>query len=153
MRIPLCAIAFALIAHPLAAQVAAMGADTLYLKLQGAAGPVAIPHKMIRRIDRSLGMPSRPASAVQGAVGFALLGALYGVLFRTLEAEDWKDRSVGEAAALGAGTGAGIGFVLGAIYPTERWRRIQLWESHRSEHAAGDVRRAVRGGAASVTAT
>ncbi len=108
-------------------ELTAMAADTLYLQIRGTAAPVAIPHKMIRRLDRSLGVPSRPASAIQGAVGGAVIGALYGLLFRSARAEDWRDRSVSEAAALGAGTGAGIGFVLGAIFPTERWRRIQRW--------------------------
>jgi hypothetical protein len=107
--------------------LAAMAADTLYLKIQGTAAPVAIPRKMIRRLDRSLGVPSRPVSAIQGAVGGAVVGALYGLLARSLKAEDWRDRSVGDAAAVGAGPGAGIGFVLGALFPTERWRRIQLW--------------------------
>jgi hypothetical protein len=106
--------------------VSALTADTLYLRMHGTAGVVPIRRDMVKRIDRSLGMPSRPASAIQGAVGGAFLGALYGVLLRTVEAEEWRDRSVGEAAGLGAGTGAGIGFVLGAIFPTERWRRLRL---------------------------
>ena len=108
-------------------ELATMATDTLYLQIRGTAAPVAIPHKMIKRLDRSLGVPSRPASAIQGAVGGAVLGAVYGLLFRASRSEDWRHRSAGEAAALGAGTGAGIGFVLGAIFPTERWRRIQLW--------------------------
>jgi hypothetical protein len=107
-------------------KLAVMAPDTLYLQIHGTAAPVAIPRKMIKRADRSLGVPSRPASAIQGAVGSAILGALYGILLRGSRAEDWRHRSVREAAALGAGMGAGIGFILGAIFPTERWRRVRL---------------------------
>ena len=58
--------------------------------------------------------------------GASLVDALYGVLLRSVEAEDWRDRSVRESAALGAGMGAGVGFVLGALFPSERWRRVRL---------------------------
>jgi hypothetical protein len=106
--------------------VAALAGDTLYLQLQGAARAVPIRRVAIRRIDRSLGVPSRPESALRGAVGWAVLGALYGLLLNSTNAQDWRDRSVGESAALGAGIGAGIGFIVGAIFPSERWRRVRL---------------------------
>lgn len=107
-------------------EVAALGTDTLYLSMQGTAGPIAIPRRAIRRIDRSLGVPSRPASAIQGAVGFAIIGALYGIVLKAVEAEGWEDQSTGESAAIGAGTGAVAGLVVGALFPTERWRRVRM---------------------------
>jgi hypothetical protein len=107
-------------------EVAALAVDTLYLRVSGTESPVAIRRASIKRLDRSLGVPSPPVSAIQGAVGMGIIGALYGVLLRSVKAEDWRDRSLGESAALGAGMGAGIGFVLGALFPTERWRRVPL---------------------------
>ena len=107
-------------------EVAALAADTLYLRLPGTASPVAIRRSSIKRLDRSLGVPTPPESAVRGAVGWGIVGALWGVVFRSTNAPDWRDRSVGEAAAIGAGIGAGAGFILGALFPTERWRRIRL---------------------------
>jgi hypothetical protein len=107
-------------------EVAALAADTLYLRLAGTASPVAIGRSSIKRLDRSLGVPTPPESALRGAVSWGILGALWGVLLRSTSSEDWRDRSVGEAAALGAGIGAGAGFILGALFPTERWRRIRL---------------------------
>ena len=107
-------------------EVAALAADTLYLQLPGTASPVAIRRSSIKRLDRSLGVPTPPESALRGAVGWGIVGAAWGVLFRATGSPDWRDRSVGEAAALGAGSGAGAGFILGALFPTERWPRIRL---------------------------
>jgi hypothetical protein len=106
--------------------VAALAVDTLYLRLPGTESPVAIRRSAIKRLDRSLGVPTPVESAFRGAVAWAFVGALYGVLLRTVDAEDWRDRSLGESAALGAGMGAGVGFVLGALFPSERWRRVRL---------------------------
>jgi hypothetical protein len=107
-------------------EVAALAVDTLYLRVPGTEAPVVIRRASIKRLDRSLGVPSRPASAIQGAVGMGIVGALYGVVLKSVGAEDWRHRSLGESTALGAGMGAGVGFVLGALFPTERWRRIRL---------------------------
>src|SRR5918992_1123570 len=106
-------------------EVAALAGDTLYLRLQGTAGPVPIRRAAIRRIDRSLGMPTRAESALRGAVGWALLGAALGLT--TGWPEGNRDmRSNADAAGLGAAVGAGAGFVLGALFPSERWRRVRL---------------------------
>jgi hypothetical protein len=107
-------------------QVAALSSDTLYLQLPSTESPVAIRRSAIKRLDRSLGVPTPVESAFRGAVGWAFMGALYGVILRSVDAEDWRDRSLGESAALGAGIGAGVGFVLGALFPSERWRRVRL---------------------------
>ncbi len=108
-------------------RVAALTTDTLYLELQGVAAPVPIQRASIKRIDRSLGVPSRPESAVRGAVGAALWGAVLGLATGWPDWDDGRlERDAGDRAALGAATGAAIGFVLGAIFPSERWRRVRL---------------------------
>jgi hypothetical protein len=105
-------------------EVASLAVDTLYLRLQGAAAPVPIPRAAIRRIDRSLGVPSRPESALRGAVSWAFLGALY---WAALHADvDDTSRALADRLGEGAAIGAGVGFVLGAIFPSERWRRVHL---------------------------
>jgi hypothetical protein len=99
--------------------VAALSTDTLYLQLQGAAAPVPIRRATIRRIDRSLGVPSRAESALRGA----FMGAFWIALFSVV---DQRGERIEEDLAQGAAIGAGIGFVFGAIFPTERWRRVRL---------------------------
>jgi hypothetical protein len=108
-------------------EVATLAADTLYLRVPGTESSVAIRRTTIKRIERSLGVPTPAESAVRGAVGWALMGAVLGL------ATGWPDwdggrneRRAGDRAALGAATGAAAGFILGAIFPTERWRRVRL---------------------------
>lgn len=105
--------------------VAALAGDTLYLQLQGAAAPVPIRRAAIRRIDRSLGMPTPAESALRSAVGWAFLGAVLGLTTGWPEG-NLSSRSRGDAAALGAAVAGGIGFVLGALFPSERWRRVRF---------------------------
>lgn len=108
-------------------EVAALAVDTLYLRVPGTESPLAIRRAAIKRLDRSLGVPTRAESALRGAVGWALLGALFGM---STGWPDWDgglhDRSLGDRAALGATSGAVIGFVVGALFPSERWRRVRL---------------------------
>jgi hypothetical protein len=106
--------------------VAALAGDTLYLRLQGTAAPVPIRRPAIRRIDRSLGVPTPLESALQGAVGWALPGAALGFATGWPDVRRDNGRNNGDAALRGAAWGAGIGFILGAIFPTERWRRVRL---------------------------
>jgi hypothetical protein len=105
-------------------EVAALGADTLYLQLQGAAMPVPIHHAAIKRIDRSLGVPSRPESALRGAVAWAFCGALYWAAIRHT-AEHRSRGQLGDDLASGAAIGGATGFVLGALFPSERWQRVR----------------------------
>jgi hypothetical protein len=105
--------------------VAALAGDTLYLQLQGAAAPVPIRRAAMRRIDRSLGMPTPAESALRNAVGWAFLGAVLGLTTGWPEG-DLDTRSTGDAVGLGAAWGAGVGFILGALFPSERWRRVRL---------------------------
>jgi hypothetical protein len=107
-------------------RIAALAGDTLYLRLQGTVAPVAIRRAAIRRIDRSLGVPNRFESALRGAVGWAFAGAAVGFATGWPDVDDRDARSDGDAALLGAAWGAGVGFVIGAILPSERWRRVRL---------------------------
>ena len=106
--------------------VNAIAGDTLLLSIPGAAGAVAIPRVTMRRLELSRGV-SRPVSAVERAIGGAIGGAItYAVLndprrrggphYRT----DWR------AAGVGASWGAGIGAVVGFVFPHERWHRVRL---------------------------
>jgi hypothetical protein len=96
----------------------------LRLRVPGSANTLAIPRASVRRLDVSQGV-SRGASMVERAAGGAIGGAITFALlndpkrtggphYRT----DWR------AAGVGAAWGAGIGAVVGLIWPYERWRRI-----------------------------
>lgn len=101
--------------------------DTLRLSIPGSIGSVAIPRAAVRRLQLSQGEPSRPGTAIERAIGGALGGAISfaamndprrsgGPHYRT----DWR------AAGVGASWGAGIGAVLGFIFPHEQWRGLRL---------------------------
>jgi hypothetical protein len=106
--------------------IAAMSADVLYLQLPNTEAPVPIRHSAIRRLDRSLGVPRRPESALRGAIAGAFWGAIALGLSQSVDDGGFNGSgfwdNVGQAAAIGAGAG----FVLGAMFPNERWRRIRL---------------------------
>jgi hypothetical protein len=97
---------------------------SLRLRVPGTTGTLQIPRVSVRRLDVSRGV-SRGASAAERAVGGAIGGAVFFALlndpkrtggphYRT----DWR------AAGVGAAWGAGIGAVVGMIWPHERWRRV-----------------------------
>ena len=107
-------------------EVAAAAADTLYLRMQGTAGAVPIRRAAIERLDRSLGVPNRAESALRGVVATAGWFGFYWAAIRQVDRGLQTWRAFGDDLAEGAAIGAGAGFVLGAIFPTERWRRIRL---------------------------
>jgi hypothetical protein len=98
--------------------------DSLYLAVTDSVGPLAIPRRLIQRLDRSRGVPSRTTSALfRGArdgAAFALLMVLLN------EMDEDPDLSTGEAALAGGGIGFALGAVVGALRPEERWRRVRL---------------------------
>ena len=102
-------------------EVTAVARDTLYFVLHGTQTPVAVPRSAIRRLDRSLGVPPGAESALRGAVAGAFWGAVYWAVFQD-PGSHGSYRHLGDDAAVGAG----VGFLLGAISPTERWRRVRL---------------------------
>lgn len=99
-------------------------ADSLHLALPGLGGVVAVPHGQLRALSVSRGVPSRGQSAVREGVRWAVLGAL------VFAVSDTRDAAVGrnarERAAYGAGFGLGVGAIVGAVWPSERWRRLSL---------------------------
>jgi hypothetical protein len=105
--------------------VAELSGDTLRLSVPGTDGTLAVPRASIRRLDVSKGKPSRAATAFERAVTFALVGAVTFGIDHELTGPndsgvDWRE------ARLGAAWGAGIGAVVGFVWPTERWRRVRL---------------------------
>lgn len=105
--------------------VEALKTDTLYLRVHATASPVAIPRTSIKRMERSIGVPPRIESGVRGALAGAFWLSVFSLAGKRLANSDpnsfWNDE-VAEAAV----AGALIGFSFGAIFPTERWRRIRL---------------------------
>ena len=102
-------------------RVARLGTDTLYLAVTDSLGPLAIHRSLIERVDISRGVPSRGSSALGrglfSAAGWALIGLVYGSIDDDVEA--------GDAALVGGTIGFGIGAIVGAIWPQERWKRVK----------------------------
>lgn len=104
--------------------VSRIQADTIFLHVPGTTGEVGVPFALVRGVYRSRGVPSRPVSGLRQAFGAAAIGALYAGLTYGLD-ENRSATNRREAIALGAGFGAGVGFLHGLIFPTERWRRVR----------------------------
>ena len=105
--------------------IGAIGGDTLYLTVPNTSGTLGVPRSSVRQLSISRGVPSRFESALRHAIPGAIAGAL------TFYAEHrWGDGetfdSDGEAALIVGGIGFGIGAIVGAVSPSERWRRIRL---------------------------
>lgn len=105
--------------------VEAVNTDTLYLRVHATASPVAIPRKSIKRMERSVGVPTRVESGIRGAFAGAFwLGVIALVGQRAAKTDPYSFWN--EEIREGVVAGALIGFSFGAIFPTERWRRIRL---------------------------
>jgi len=96
----------------------------LRLAIPGTAGSLAIPRAAVRRLDVSRGV-SPVASMIERAAGSAIGGAiLFGLLNDPRRTGGPHYRTDWRAAGVGAAWGAGIGGVVGLIWPYERWRRV-----------------------------
>jgi len=104
--------------------VEAVDASNLRVRVPGVASSVAIPRSSVRRLDVSRGvLPA--ASMVERAVGGAIGGAiLFALLNDPRRSGGPHYRSDWRAAGVGAAWGAGIGAVVGLIWPYEHWRRV-----------------------------
>lgn len=97
---------------------------TLQLRVPGTAGSLAISRASVRRLDVSRGV-SRGASMFERAVAGAIGGAItFGLSNHPDNATGPSYRTDWRAAGVGAAWGAGIGAVVGLIWPYERWRRV-----------------------------
>ena len=105
--------------------VAGVGGDTLYLEVPSTAGRLAVPRASVRRLSVSRGVPSRLESALRHGFEWAVAGALSFYAAQHYD-DDAPFDSDGEAALVGAGIGFGLGALLGAVSPSERWRRLRL---------------------------
>jgi hypothetical protein len=111
---------FAAGAQRLQGTVHAISPETLYVALSNAVGTVAIPRATIRRVEMSLGRPSRRVSAMDVGTAGAVLFALFMPAF--VVQPERRFGSSERAAAVGAGIGFGMGALFGALRPYERWR-------------------------------
>ena len=107
--------------------VASVTPDTLRVSVPGMDGTLAVARQSIRRLDVSRGRPSRVASAIERAFGFAIVGAISVALENDPHSSEWPNYSRDwRAAEEGAKWGAAFGAVVGFVLPTERWRRVRL---------------------------
>lgn len=110
--------------HFLRGRVTALSADTLYLAVTDSVGPLAVPRGLINDLAFSRGVPSRAESAVKRGL---LLGALNALLTVGLtELDDNPGWDTGKAALIGGAVGLGTGLIVGAIFPRERWKSLEL---------------------------
>jgi len=97
---------------------------SLRLRVPGTTGSLAIPRAAVRRLDVSQGV-SRGASAIERAIGGAIGGAITVASLNDPQRSNWPHyHSDWRAAGVGAAWGAGIGAVVGLIWPYERWHRV-----------------------------
>jgi hypothetical protein len=106
--------------------VVARAADTLYLAVPNAAGTLAVPRASVRSLAVSRGVPSRTRSAFTQAARHAALGALAFFAMHGVDGRDRPFRSPGQATLVGGAVGFGVGAVIGARSPVERWRAVRL---------------------------
>jgi uncharacterized protein YcfJ len=110
----------------LVGELVAVTADTLAVRPHPLLEPVRVPRSALQRLYVSRGAPSRWRSAADGAVGGALLGVLWGHTLYEMGLHGHRFDSQHRARATGALYGAPTGAFVGALLPTERWRRIPL---------------------------
>jgi hypothetical protein len=106
--------------------VESVAGDTLHLSVPGSSAALAIPRASIKRLDISLGPPSRGASMAERAFAGAVGGAISTVILN----ETWPGgryyHRTWRAAGAGAQWGAITGAIVGFVFPNERWRRARL---------------------------
>ncbi len=96
-------------------------ADSLTVQVHAGTGPVRVARSVVRRMYVSRGIPSRTQSAATGA----LTGAIGGAIGMWLHDSEDGRRPDDNSILLGAGLGGGLGMVMGALLPRERWKRVR----------------------------
>jgi hypothetical protein len=108
---------------PVSGTLVRLTPDTVAVRPDGLATPVAVPRPIIARVERSGGpgtgsvATAAAKGAIVGAIGGAVLGAILG---------DLTKRNAAKIAIVGFGVGGGIGAGLGAARPGEAWQRAAL---------------------------
>jgi hypothetical protein len=116
-------------------RLAQLSADTLYLRVADSLSPLAIPRGWIRHVAISRGVPTRVASAARQGFLWGAIGALeFAGIFAIANS---SDLSAGEAALVGGGLGLALGSTFGALYPAERWHRLQIAPTVRASGSPG----------------
>jgi hypothetical protein len=111
--------------HLLRGRIANLSPDTLYLSVTDSLGPLPIPRRIIDRLQISRGAPSRLGHALRRGIIGAAASSLLSVWVNELD--DEPDRtSAGTAALIGAGIGFTVGGINGALFPTERWKKVRM---------------------------
>jgi hypothetical protein len=110
--------------HLLRGRVTAVASDTLYLAITDSVGPLAIPRALIQRLEVSRGVPSRGLSAFQQGLVSGAVGVLTGLVAFGLSDEP-GDADAGDVALVYGGISFGVGAIIGALVPRERWRRVR----------------------------
>lgn len=99
--------------------------DSLRLQVHPGASTVSVARSAVARMDVSLGVPSRPESALRGAILNAAAFAGSNLLIHVVDRDSPYD-SGGAAALRGAAVGGAFGAVAGAVLVRERWRRARI---------------------------
>ena len=97
--------------------------DSLVVRPHPTTGAVAVPLSSVHRLERSRGV-SRLASAVEGAFGGALVGAILGNVFYDLGVRGTGFDTRWQATGTMAAHAGGGGLLAGALFPSERWKRV-----------------------------
>jgi hypothetical protein len=107
-------------------RISGLEADTVRLQLGESLVPVAIPRTRIRRLESSIGSPSRFENIVEGAL---LVGSIMAIVTWSSDRAEPKPRYEKEwhAVVAGAGLGMLMGGYLKSRWPLpEHWRPAQL---------------------------
>jgi hypothetical protein len=100
-------------------------ADSLTLALHPGVAPLTLSWPVVRRLDRSRGMPSRLESGLRWGLISAAVGMVEFVLLEHTD-EERTFQSTDKALLWGGVTGASFGFILGVWHPQERWTRVHF---------------------------
>jgi hypothetical protein len=103
----------------------ALSADSLYLELPNVVGRVAVLRASIRRLEVSIGRPSRWMRAVEwGTIGAMIFGARVVAAHQDPETRQYS--SAWTAFAVGASMGFAAGAYFGGRQRSERWAMARL---------------------------
>jgi len=107
--------------------VSRVTSDSLYLRMYGTDGTVAIDRLTIKRLAVSRGMQSPVESILVKGIGTGVAFALSSwIRWQLSSSENRGYKTAEEAAAVSGLFGLGFGGVVGAIWPTEKWKRVRL---------------------------